>query len=157
LLSVLSVLAEDPDRIRKLFSTDQINPQGMYGINMVKNGQSQTVIIDECIPCSAGEDGEPSFSKGNGPELWVLFIEKAWAKIHGSYERIAGGDAAATFRDLTGAPTFSVKTEEEDCFSKIEEAYSQEWVIAAGTISEEGDEAKLKELGLVNGHEYGIL
>jgi len=94
----------------------------MYGIKMVKNGQSQTVIIDECIPCSAGEDGEPSFSKGNGAELWVLLIEKAWAKIHGCYERIESGDAALTFRDLTGAPSFTVKTADEDAFKKMEEA-----------------------------------
>ena len=50
----------------------------------------------------------PKFSKGNGPELWVIIFEKAWAKIHGSYDRIVSGTVYLTLRDLTGAPGFSV-------------------------------------------------
>jgi calpain-15 len=50
----------------------------------------------------------PKFSKGNGPELWVIIFEKAWAKIHGSYDRIESGTVYLTLRDLTGAPGFSV-------------------------------------------------
>ena len=156
-LSVLSVLAEHPDRIRKLFATDQVNPQGMYGINMVKNGKAQTVIIDDFIPCSAGDDPQPSFSKGNGAEIWVLLLEKAWAKIHGSYERIELGDAALTFRDLTGAPSFTVKSADEDAFEKILEAVENQWALSAGTSSEPGDKEKLNELGLVAEHCYGVL
>jgi calpain-15 len=48
----------------------------------------------------------PKFSKGNGPELWVIIMEKAWAKIHGSYDRIVSGTVYLTLRDLTGAPGF---------------------------------------------------
>ena len=42
------------------------------------------VIIDDLIPSM---DNETFFAKGNGPELWVILLEKAWAKINGSYER----------------------------------------------------------------------
>jgi hypothetical protein len=31
-------------------------------------------------------------------------LEKAWAKIHGSYHRIIKGSIPDTLRDLTGAP-----------------------------------------------------
>ena len=71
---------------------------------------------------TAGEDAAPSFSQGNGAELWVLLIEKAWAKIHGCYERIEAGDSALTFRDLTGAPSFSLKSADEETFNKILDA-----------------------------------
>lgn len=33
-------------------------------------------------------------------------MEKAWAKIHGSYDVIIGGYGAENLRDLTGAPSF---------------------------------------------------
>jgi hypothetical protein len=33
-------------------------------------------------------------------------LEKAWAKINGSYDIIHGGWGAPTFRDITGAPAY---------------------------------------------------
>jgi calpain-15 len=43
-------------------------------------------------------------------EIWVILMEKAWAKIHGSYEIIIAGDGATTLRDITGAPSFNYDT-----------------------------------------------
>jgi calpain-15 len=48
----------------------------------------------------------PKFSKGNGTELWVIIMEKAWAKLHGSDDRIVSGSVYLTLRYLTGAPGF---------------------------------------------------
>jgi len=84
---------------------------------MFKNGERQTIIIDDHIPCDA--DGDPCFSKANGNELWVMLLEKAWAKIHGSYERIIGGQAHLTFRDMTGAPSFEFESTDADAFDRI--------------------------------------
>lgn len=36
--------------------------------------------------------------------MWVLIIEKVWAKLHGSYTNIDGGLAKEALHDLTGAP-----------------------------------------------------
>ncbi len=40
-----------------------------------------------------------------------MLLEKAWAKLHGSYEQIESGFAENVFRDLTGAPTLTFETE----------------------------------------------
>jgi hypothetical protein len=37
--------------------------------------------------------------------LWVLILEKAWAKINGSYEISDGGYEYEAISCLTGAPT----------------------------------------------------
>ena len=78
---------------------------------MQKNGEAKEVVIDEFFPCA--EDEGPCFSKANGNELWVLILEKCWAKLHGSYERIEAGFSHNVMTDLTGAPAFDVDIEEE--------------------------------------------
>ena len=64
------------------------NSEGMYGVWSYKNGEKKLIVLDDMIPSL---NNETIFSHANGPELWVIMLEKAWAKVHGSYERIIGG------------------------------------------------------------------
>lgn len=100
-MSSMAALCEFPERVRKLFPIDKVNPQGKYGMTLTKNGVRQVVYVDDYIPCV---NGQPHFTSNNGPELWMLIAEKCWAKIHGSYEVIIGGMMHDTLRDITGAP-----------------------------------------------------
>ena len=100
-MSSLACLAEFGERITKLFASHIINEQGAYGVIVCKNGTRQLIIVDDYLPC---KNGKPCFSRSNGEELWVLILEKAWAKVHGSYERIESGMTYLTVRDLTGSP-----------------------------------------------------
>lgn len=68
-----------------MFAKPEMNPYGVFAVNFTKNGEKKQVIVDDYIPC---KKDIPYFSKGNGNELWVIILEKAWAKLHGSYERI---------------------------------------------------------------------
>ena len=81
-MSALSAIAEYPERIYKLFE-EETEPN-QYAVNVTKNGEKRRVVVDNYIPCIKGR---PVFTKGNGNELWVLVLEKAWAKIHGTYKR----------------------------------------------------------------------
>lgn len=40
-----------------------------------------------------------------------MLLEKAWAKLHGSYFKIESGFSEDVFRELTGAPTLTFETE----------------------------------------------
>lgn len=46
--------------------------------------------MDDYLPCNK-DDGEPAFSRGNGEELWVLLLEKCYAKKYGAYDKIEAG------------------------------------------------------------------
>jgi calpain-15 len=58
---------------------------------------------DDYFPCDPAT-GQPAFTHCRGPELWVVILEKAWAKVHGSYQNIEGGSAPDVLSALTGAP-----------------------------------------------------
>ena len=119
-LSVLSVSTENPDRIRKLFVSEEVSDAGMFQVCLTKNGLKVKVTIDSFFPCT--KHGNPCFSSANGNELWVLILEKAWAKLHGSYDMIIGGRAHETFRDILGAPAGFYKSSDEDAFQKLLDA-----------------------------------
>ncbi|CAL1166266.1 unnamed protein product, partial [Cladocopium goreaui] len=48
----------------------------------------------------------------DGQQLWVPLLEKAYAKAHGSYQAISGGEIAEALLDLTGCPTESIDFDE---------------------------------------------
>jgi calpain-15 len=80
-----------------------VNDLGLYRVNFCKNGEWQVVTIDDLIPCYP--QGPPLFSQGRANELWVSLIEKAYAKMHGSYYSLRNGFINEALIDLTGAPT----------------------------------------------------
>ena len=69
------------------------------------NGNLTSVIVDDYIPCKA--DGTPAFATGREGEIWVFILEKAWAKLHGSYARVEGGLPCFASSHLTGLPSES--------------------------------------------------
>jgi len=67
------------------------------------NGIETPVIVDDFFPCN--EVGEPQCAKSNDDgEMWVMLLEKGWAKLHGSYFRSEGGWATHVSMHLTGLP-----------------------------------------------------
>mmetsp|Transcript_15663 Transcript_15663/g.24004 ORF Transcript_15663/g.24004 Transcript_15663/m.24004 type:complete len:226 (+) Transcript_15663:21-698(+) len=139
-LSTLSVIAEFPERIKKLFLDTSINENSIFAVRLTKNGERIQVVLDDYIPT---KDHEPCYANAKGNELWVLLLEKAWAKIHGSYDRIVSGQAHLVMRDLTSAPAYEYVIEKtDDMFEKILEADQRNWILASGT----GDQAGADEL-----------
>ena len=93
-LSALAALAQYPNMIRRIFKTEEVNEFGQYAVNLCINGEFQMVEIDDFFPCWKGNQGNFSsaFSKPrNNNLLWVLILEKAWAKVNGSYDLTVGG------------------------------------------------------------------
>jgi len=60
-LCALSVLAEQPQQIRKCFITKKINQAGRYKVKFFKMGLPVTVAVDDYFPCVSATGG-PAFS-----------------------------------------------------------------------------------------------
>jgi len=52
-------------------------------VKICKGGLWVEVTIDDLFPCEPF--GQPLFGKSNNNEIWGMILEKAYAKVHGSY------------------------------------------------------------------------
>jgi len=143
-MSALASLAERPELVERLFVTKRYCEEGAYRLRLCKNGEWQSVTVDDYIPCFP--DGGPIFSRNMGNELWVLLIEKAYAKLHGGYLELRGGYASEGMQDLTGCPTVTYDMHNELVHDSVQkgdfwnllEFYDQEgFLISASTPGEE--------------------
>mmetsp|Transcript_106957 Transcript_106957/g.310542 ORF Transcript_106957/g.310542 Transcript_106957/m.310542 type:complete len:916 (-) Transcript_106957:9121-11868(-) len=106
-LGALSVLATNERQLTKVFwpesNPEQFRDQGMFVLRFFKDAMWHYVIIDDRIPVYDNDEGLPVFAKCHDKdELWVLFVEKAYAKLHGSYKSLIGGFVHNALADLTG-------------------------------------------------------
>jgi calpain-15 len=73
-----------------------------YQVRLCFNGQWTVVTVDDYFP--ADRYGRMRFANGRDRQLWPSLIEKAAAKLYGSYAAISGGMMADAFALLTGCP-----------------------------------------------------
>lgn len=183
LIAALACCAEHPATIRNAFLTPEFNPRGKYRVRLydAKRGAFVVVTIDDLIPCAKGTTS-PLFVKMNGNELWAVLLEKAFAKLWGSYAALDGGLMSAALHALTGDHTFrldrSGATWKRRVSRHVAETYTPDetWVLiqkyiaagsllaaAAASIDGRGAGAGLnnevvdEKTGLVAGHAYSIL
>jgi calpain-15 len=107
LLSALAALSERPHVIQRAFLTDTWNMRGKYRIRLWSEWEKQFVVVsvDDFLPVDASS-GKPLFTQPNGNEIWVMIMEKAFAKLFGSYANISGGYPLFALRTITGDESF---------------------------------------------------
>jgi calpain-15 len=69
--------------------TKEYNNQGIYYVRLCKDGEWTQVLIDDRFPCISNK--RLAYSHARRKQLWVPLIEKALAKLNGSYEAIIAG------------------------------------------------------------------
>ena len=79
------------------------------------------MTVDDYFPTSTETGGLPIFSRANGNELWVLILEKAYAKLHGNYFSLRYGMCHEGLMDLTGCPTLFIEFNESSNQQMVED------------------------------------
>ena len=101
LLGSFLCLATNPEMLANLIVHDGIE-FGYAVFQFFKNGRWQYIIVDTQIPYNQTQKS-PLYGMCSDPqEFWVPLIEKAYAKLHGNYEKLNGGKMSEGMVDLTG-------------------------------------------------------
>eukprot|EP00656_Telonema_subtile_P015522 TRINITY_DN1814_c0_g1_i1.p1 TRINITY_DN1814_c0_g1~~TRINITY_DN1814_c0_g1_i1.p1 ORF type:complete len:2188 (+),score=514.04 TRINITY_DN1814_c0_g1_i1:72-6635(+) len=145
---------------------------GACAIRFWKNFKRWTVIIDDKIPVT--ENNQPAFADARYAEekqtgLWVPLIEKAYAKLHRSYEALSEGFVSDGLADLTHGigdqytmtdPAVQAQIERGEFWAKLKSWHRAKHLLGAGTPDvQNGGEEKDRPVidGIVQGHAYAIL
>ncbi|KAJ4485410.1 hypothetical protein J3R30DRAFT_3696750 [Lentinula aciculospora] len=135
-VSALATMATAEGLVEK-FCVARDEEIGVYGFIFFRDTSWVTVIIDDFLYTSIPKFEELSgaekilyhnnketynstarkggkglyFARSGTPgETWVPLIEKAYAKLHGSYAALSGGDACEAVEDLTGGVSTFIHT-----------------------------------------------
>ena len=110
---------------------------GLYVFRFYKNATPVDIVVDDFVPCwdmetlakvasgstnsIAQKSGAAAavaaaawpvatmFHAGSLNDVWITLLEKAYAKLHGSYQRISRGSTSSALQDLTGGAASKVK------------------------------------------------
>ncbi|XP_050079765.1 calpain-8-like [Anopheles maculipalpis] len=137
------------------FDDDQY--AGVFHFYFWQYGQWVEVIVDDRLPVSDDDTVLLYMSSSVQEEFWAALLEKAYAKLHGSYSALSSGTGAEGMVDLTGGITefYPLKgSEPADLFERIERNLARESLLTAG-INDDQDE-QLKSVNLVPKHEYSV-
>ena len=108
LMSAIAGIVEHyPELIYRLFVLE-MNPASIYGVRLFVDGAWETIITDARFPVNYHEHFV--YAKPNKHEIWVLLLEKAWAKLYKSYENISSGYSSEGLTAITGAPCINMNT-----------------------------------------------
>eukprot|EP00753_Platysulcus_tardus_P015043 PLAT4738.1.p2 GENE.PLAT4738.1~~PLAT4738.1.p2 ORF type:complete len:574 (-),score=302.24 PLAT4738.1:105-1790(-) len=163
-LGALSVVAMRESLLKKVFVSDRNRAKGIYTLKFNKDGIWRYVHIDDRIPCDRG--GKPLYAKGKDPnETWVMLIEKAYAKIHGSFRALVGGYIDYGLRDMTGGAPIKLKLpklkrdiESGKLWEDLLEFHADGSLMGASfSLGAGGHVESDRGMGILAGHAYGLL
>uniref|UniRef100_A0A8C4PEH4 Calpain-3 n=1 Tax=Dromaius novaehollandiae TaxID=8790 RepID=A0A8C4PEH4_DRONO len=159
-LAAIACLTLNKKLLCKVIPHDQSfiqNYAGIFHFQFWRYGGWVDVVIDDCLPTYNNQLVFTKSSQRN--EFWSALLEKAYAKLHGSYEALKGGNTTEAMEDFTGGVTefYEIRDAPKDIYKIMKHAIARGSLMASSidTIMPMQYETRMA-CGLVKGHAYSV-
>ncbi|XP_076095147.1 uncharacterized protein LOC143065457 isoform X1 [Mytilus galloprovincialis] len=161
-LSMVANIADKPRLLERVvpardYKIGTNDYDGVFHCRFWRFGHWSEIYIDDKLPTSGRGGLYGAHSNTDPNEMWVALLEKAFARMYGSYDEVSGGRTADAFMNLTAGVGETIKFEtmkmsSQQLFRRLKNAFQSPTTMVGCVCPQKSD----GQHGLVGGHAYSM-